>query len=235
MKNFLNDVNFLQTSKDNSSTIMELKTFWRKVLPLILCREKHFKCIFKKGTEKEIFTELIFCIFTPQSRAKLCWEAVKKLINKNIIFKSTTNDTNDIVKIIHNIRFKNNKAKYVVDAKERFIINGKIKIRERIEHFENNVYELREWLKINVKGIGYKEAGHFLRNIGISKNLAILDRHVLKNLKIYGVIKKIPNTLNKKGYFKIEKQMQKFSNKIGIPMSHLDMLFWCKNTGVIFK
>jgi len=38
-----------------------------------------------------------------------------------------------------------------------------------------------EWLVKNLTGLGYKEAGHFLRNIGSGK-IAILDRHILRNL-----------------------------------------------------
>jgi thermostable 8-oxoguanine DNA glycosylase len=29
--------------------------------------------------------------------------------------------------------------------------------------------------------------------------------------------------------------MQAFSRKVGIPMDHLDLLFWCRETGEIFK
>ena len=119
-------------------------------------------------------------------------------------------------------------------ARKFFTANNKIRIKEKLASFKN-IFEARLWLVKNIKGIGYKEAGHFLRNIGIGKNLAILDRHILKNLKIYGVINELPKTLTTKTYLEIENQMQNFSTKIGIPMAHLDMLFWYKKTGGIFK
>ena len=72
---------------------------------------------------------------------------------------------------------------------------------------------LREWLVENIKGIGYKEACHFLRNIGLGSQLAILDRHILKNLELYQVIEKIPVSISKKKYIEIEKQMILFSKK----------------------
>ena len=54
---------------------------------------------------------------------------------------------------------------------------------------EKNIPELRNWLAKNVKGYGLKEAGHFLRNIGISDNkITILDRHILRNLKKLNII-----------------------------------------------
>jgi len=80
-----------------------------------------------------------------------------------------------------------------------------------------------------------KEASHFLRNIGLGKDLAILDRHILKNLKEYGVINEIPKSITKKVYIAIEDKMREFSKRINIPMDELDLLFWSKETGIIFK
>ena len=80
-----------------------------------------------------------------------------------------------------------------------------------------------------------KEASHFIRNIGLGKELAILDRHILRNLLKFEVISNIPRTLGKKTYLHIESKMKEFSNKIDIPMSDLDLLFWSEETGEIFK
>jgi N-glycosylase/DNA lyase len=231
MKNNLIQISFLKTPTDNSSTAIGLKNFWKKVFPLISYREKHFDDVWKNATEEEIFTELVFCLFTPQSKAVSCWSAVNELADKNMIFSSKDED---IAKVISKVRFRNNKAKYLVEARKLFMVDSKIKIKEKLKSFKN-ICELRKWLIDNIKGIGYKEAGHFLRNIGIGKGLAVLDRHILKNLKAYGAIKKIPEKLSVKTYLETEKQMQDFAKSIGIPMSHLDMLFWCKDTGGIFK
>ena len=99
----------------------------------------------------------------------------------------------------------------------------------------NDVYSAREWLVQNVKGIGYKEASHFLRNIGFGEELAILDRHILKNLKFFGAIEEIPRSLPRKKYFEIEKKMKKLAEKVKISMSHLDLVLWYKETGEVFK
>ena len=93
----------------------------------------------------------------------------------------------------------------------------------------------RRWLVENVKGMGYKEASHFLRNIGCGGGLAILDTHILKNLVYYKVIKKIPSSMNPSLYLSIEKRMMRFSRRIGIPMEAMDLLFWSQETGHIFK
>jgi N-glycosylase/DNA lyase len=109
-----------------------------------------------------------------------------------------------------------------------------VSIKPKIEKLVKNKNE-RDWLVRNVKGIGYKEASHFLRNIGLGEKFAILDRHVLKNLKLLEIIKEIPEFLSKKRYLEIENKMKNFADIIKIPLSHLDLLLWYKETGKIFK
>jgi len=84
-------------------------------------------------------------------------------------------------------------------------------------------------------GLGYKEASHFLRNIGLGEELAILDRHILKNLALLGVIEEVKSSPTKKAYLQIEKKMTKFSRQVGIPMGELDLLLWYKEAGEVFK
>ena len=93
----------------------------------------------------------------------------------------------------------------------------------------------REWLVQNVHGIGYKEASHFLRNVGSGEGIAILDRHILKNLLKHGAIAEIPKTLTKKRYLEIEERMRAFARKVKIPMEHMDLLLWAEEAGMVFK
>ncbi|MBE0557207.1 MAG: hypothetical protein IH628_08240 [Proteobacteria bacterium] len=91
------------------------------------------------------------------------------------------------------------------------------------------------WLVKNVDGLGLKEATHFLRNIGRNGDLAILDRHILRNLKRYGVLRSIPRSLSGREYLRIEVRFHRFARAIGIPINHLDLLFWSRETGLIRK
>lgn len=163
--------------------------------------------------EHDHWEELCFCLLTPQSKARSCDQAVKK-IGEGL----RTMSEEELARALKGYcRFHNNKAKYVVG------VRGKELVLER------------DWLVRNVKGLGMKEATHFLRNIGESGDLAILDRHILKNLKKYGIISEVPKTLTKKKYLRIEGKMQEFSERVGIPMTHLDLLFWSMETGEVFK
>lgn len=183
-----------------------------------------------EGSEEKVFSELCFCICTPQSKAIYCDKAISNLSGSGGLFKGSLED----IRVgLEAVRFPNNKAKYILAARNLFTEAGQLKIRSRID-VKNNI-ETRDWLVTNVKGLGFKEASHFLRNIGQGKGLAILDVHILRNLFKYKVINKIPATISKKSYLDIEHMMRGFSKTTKIPLEELDLLFWSRQTGFIFK
>ncbi|MFO8015972.1 MAG: N-glycosylase/DNA lyase [Candidatus Woesearchaeota archaeon] len=184
---------------------------------------------FSRLPESEWFYELCFCLCTPQSNAKKCDSAVKELKEKDFRRRNVRPGST----LMGNVRFHNNKARYLIRAKNGFAVI-KAKIREYKDGRKKDPKELREWLVDNVKGMGMKEASHFLRNTGF-RGLAILDRHILKNMKEYGGVSAVPDTLTKKEYLRLEKQLRSFSEKIGIDMDELDLLFWSLETGEVFK
>ncbi len=195
---------------------------------------KNFKEYYKKDKKiikdkldefsknKDYFYELCFCLLTPQSNAKKCYEAVKILKEKNFL----NNDFNIKPILKTRTRFYNNKSRYLLELKKKFNFI-KQNLKEKPE-------ETREFLVKEVKGVGYKESSHYLRNIGY-RNLAILDRHILNNLKNLNVIKEIPKTITKAKYFEIESKFKDFSKKVNIPMDELDLLFWSMQTGEVFR
>jgi len=214
-----------------NNPVEEIKTLYNYKREEIRLRLNEFKKIWMTGTKEEIFVELVFCILTPQANGRSCWSAVENMIKKGVLF---TGDRGQIIKELSRARFIQKKSAYIVEAREKFLNDSEVSIKSIISQIGEG-YEAREWLVQNVKGIGYKEASHFLRNIGFEQNLAILDRHILKNLKSIGLIEKIPDSLSKRRYFEIEKRMMEFSKAVQIPMSHLDLVMWYKETGEIFK
>jgi len=184
----------------------------------------------RNANEKRIFSELCFCLCTPQSKALMCWEAIEKLDESG---KLINGDIKEIQEMLRRVRFNKTKARRIVAARKKFM-NGDLKIKEIFEEIEDD-HELRKWLIENVDGFGMKEASHFMRNIGRGENVAILDRHILRNLNKYGILEKIPDNLPEKGYLEIEKKMKDFAKSIGISLAELDLLLWSKETGFIFK
>lgn len=209
----------------NENYINEIKDIYKTIKDKIEKRLNDFKELWEKGDNENLLEELIFCLLTPQSKAKVCFDAVLKLRNENYNF-------DEMLMSLRGVRFKYKKSEYVKNALK--IFKEKNSLKDLIQNF-NSVCDLREWLVKNIKGLGYKEASHFLRNIGFGKNLAILDRHILKNLYKIGIIEKIPSSLSKKTYLDYEERMRKLAEKIDIPLEHLDFVLWYKETGEVFK
>lgn len=208
--------------------VQELMDLYTPVKGQIESRLNEFRQIWKTGSDEDLFRELVFCLLTPQSRARTCWAAVERLIRKSLLAEC---DPRLIQEELVGVRFNERKAEYICLARKMFSSQS---LRSIISGFSNS-FAAREWLVENVKGLGYKEASHFLRNIGLGEDLAILDRHILKNLMLMGVIDEVPASLSKKTYLDIEKKMIEFSKQVGIPMGHLDLLLWYKEAGEVFK
>ena len=211
--------------------IRELKDEYKDIEDVIKSRINEFKEIWAKGDEEEIFEEMVFCLFTPQSKAKVCWNTVEKLKEKDMIQEGKESEIADE---INEVRFRYNKAGYVVEARDKILEKEDFSLKDKLSNFSDSK-EAREWIVENIKGLGYKEASHFLRNIGQGEDIAILDRHILRNLEELGVIDEIPKTLTKKRYMKIEEKMRDFAEDVDIPLHHLDLVLWYRETGEVFK
>ncbi|MEA3489727.1 MAG: N-glycosylase/DNA lyase [Candidatus Omnitrophota bacterium] len=209
--------------------IRDLISEYNKKKRSIKKRLKEFRTVWS-GSDKRVFSELCFCICTPQSKAVYCDKAVSGLEESDILFKGRLRQ---IKAGLRAVRFPNNKARYIIKARELFSAGGDIRIKDKID--VNNITQTRKWLAQKVAGIGFKEASHFLRNIGFGKDLAILDIHILKNIAKYGIIKEIPKTISKSKYLLLEDKVRIFSVKVNIPMDELDLLFWSNQTGFVFK
>ncbi len=183
---------------------------------------------FARVKREEWFYELAYCLLTPQSSAVHADAVVQKLREAN--FDVNGNDPEPFLREPSTyIRFHKTKTKHLLRARSVFasvaaeLSNGK------------SPGELRSWLAGHVPGLGLKEATHFLRNIGMNGTLAILDRHILRNLHRFGAIASVPDTLTPARYFSIEGQFQAFASSVGIPVNELDLLFWSMETGEIRK
>ena len=226
----------------------DLISAYRKIKPEIKKRLSEFKAL-RKSSDEKIFSEMCYCILTANANALRCNEAIGELEARGLLLKGEARHIRPLIK--GRARFHNKKADYIVEARRLFEIPCHCEAAERPKQSlfrllrrtarllhppRNDVIALREWLVEHIKGFGYKEASHFLRNIGLGKDIAILDRHILKNLKEYGVINKIPASLgSRRVYLAIENKMKIFSKKTGIPLEDMDLLFWSLQTGFIFK
>lgn len=195
-------------------------------------RLAEFRKIIRDADDARLFEELCFCLMTANANALHCDTALKELKKRALIAGGSCRDI--IPHLRGRVRFHNRKASYITGARRTLARGSSIGLRGKLD--PRDIAATRDWLVENIKGLGYKEASHFLRNIGLGRDIAILDRHILKNLKKHGVIRAIPSSVgSRKTYLAIEEKMRRFSRRIRIPMDELDLLFWSIQTGFIFK
>jgi N-glycosylase/DNA lyase len=183
---------------------------------------------FQSIPPSEYFYELTYCLLTPQSSAAHAEQAVAQL--RDAGFRSQHINPEPILRRKeHYIRFHKTKTRHLLQMKKQFS-----DIAQKLSE-PASASDLREWLVTHIIGLGYKEATHFLRNIGKNDGLAILDRHILRTLERLGIVDSIPNSISKKQYLEIEQRFKMFANDIGIVLDELDLVFWSMGTGEIRK
>lgn len=175
-------------------------------------------------TSREIFKELCFCILTANFNAEKSIEIQKK-INDGFLTLSVSQLEEELRKLGH--RYPRVRAQYIVEARKYAD-----SLKDIISQFKNTS-QLREWLVKNIRGIGFKEASHFLRNIGY-EDLAIIDFHIINLLLKYDLIDK-PKTMTRKRYLEIEALLRKIAERLNISLAELDLYLWYLETGRVLK
>jgi N-glycosylase/DNA lyase len=189
---------------------------------LIEKRIQEFKKINRQSSD-ELFKELCFCILTANFNAERSIQIHQQL---NKCFLTDSKDTLGKKLRQCGYRFPNTRARY---------ISASLLKKDQLQIIIHTLTgeELREWLVKNIKGLGYKESSHFLRNIGFD-DYAIIDSHILELLDRYKVIKQ-PKTLTRKKYLEIENVLQKIAHRVDLTLAKLDLYLWYMETGKILK
>ena len=179
---------------------------------------------FRDQSIDEIFKELCFCIMTANCGAEKCIEVHESIANGflNLPKQKLAEKFKEL-----GYRFPNIRSEYIIEAR-----TYKDKL-ENVINSSDDKYGLRDWIVKNIKGLGYKEASHFLRNIGY-KNYAIIDFHVVDVIAKNNLIEK-PKTMTKRKYLVIEELLKNIGNKLNLNMAELDLYLWYLETGKILK
>lgn len=187
-------------------------------------RMREFEELHEEGDE-EWFGELCFCILTAYSSAELGLKIQNELSCEDFLTLPLESLCVKLKEEGH--RFWQRRADFIVCARDFF------GIKEIVTSFPDE-REAREWLVKSIKGLGFKEASHFLRNVGY-KNVAILDRHVIRVMFEYGLIGEIPKTLTRRKYLEMEQKLEKLGEMVGLTLGELDLYLWFMKTGKILK
>jgi len=212
-------------------TIDELRRIYEDKREEIAARLLEFKAVGDAGTDERLFEELTFCIFTAAASARMGLRSVESL--REVMMTGSKRQIQRALVRVH--RWPRARGAYVYETREYLRKNHGLAIRSLFSCFEDSERR-RDFFAANpgVRGLGYKEASHYLRNVGFT-GYAILDKHVLSRLAEFGVIDSPKPPSTKAGYLRAEDAMKKFARRIRIDFDALDLLLWYTKTGEILK
>ena len=181
--------------------------------------------------DERLFEELCFCILTANASAVMGMRCIDKL--RGVLLKGTEKEIQE--KLTGSHIYPNIRAKFIIHTREYLKNEFNFKLKEKLESFKDDESR-RDFFATNkgIKGLGFKESSHYLRNIGFS-GYSILDKHIINSLYEFGFLDKIDKPNNKKKYLLIEEKFKDLSNKTGIHMDELDLLLWSRKNGKILK
>lgn len=216
---------------DEKVTIKRIKAVHGERTDAIRERLAEFARVWNDGTDETIWEEMVFCFFTGGCSAKMGLRSVNAV--RPLLMEGTHDEIMNALVGVH--RYPRARARYVAESRKFLQESIGFEIKRRLTDFDCH-FERRDWLakEKGIKGLGYKEASHFLRNIGF-KGYAILDKHVLRCLADLKIIDdpKPPNTRSK--YLSIEAKLKAFASKTRIDLDEMDLVLWSMRTGEILK
>jgi len=197
----------------------------------IRARLAEFEAIWVNETDERLWEEMVFCFFTGGCSARMGIRSVEAV--RLILQTGNHHELANALRGRH--RYPNARAGYIVASREFLQEHCGLRLREKLSSFDDDL-ERRDWLvkEKRIKGLGYKEASHYLRNIGL-KGYAILDKHILRSLAELGIIDdpKPPNTRLK--YLTVEQKLKNLATLTKIDFDELDLVLWSMKTGEILK
>lgn len=194
-------------------------------------RLAEFEAIRQRGTDEKFWEEMVFCFFTGGCSAKMGLRSVEAV--KPLLITGNHEELMNALVGVH--RYPRARAGYIVASRDFLQAHCNLRLREKLQSFDDDLAR-RDWLvkEKRIKGLGYKEASHYLRNIGY-KGYAILDKHILRSLAELGYIEdsKPPSTRTK--YLATEKKLKELAGNLKIDFDELDLVLWSLKTGEILK
>ncbi|HZH31591.1 MAG TPA: N-glycosylase/DNA lyase [Pyrinomonadaceae bacterium] len=194
-------------------------------------RLAEFQEVRRQASDERLWEELVFCIFTAGASARMGLRSVEAV--RALLAGGAHEELACALGGVH--RYPNSRSGYIVVTRDYLREDCDMRLRERLESFTDPLAR-RDWLarERRIKGLGYKEASHYLRNVGF-RGYAILDKHILRSLAELDVIESPTPPTTRARYLVIEEALQRFAASLRIDFDELDLVLWSMKTGEILK
>jgi N-glycosylase/DNA lyase len=188
--------------------------------------------------ERSLWWELSCCLLSSQVPYRLAVATADALDKRQLLLNTSAPqaDLADEILVVlrqpvlvdgslRNYRFPRSKSIQLASA--RASVSQESGDLCSLVHAFGNAASARAWLVSNVSGIGPKQASMFLRNAGISYDLAVLDRHVLNYMSLIGLYKGTERAISKlPQYHTQEDKLISHANRLGFAVGLLDWAIW---------
>jgi N-glycosylase/DNA lyase len=197
----------------------------------IEARLAEFRRVWTERSDARLWEEMVFCIFTAGASARMGLRSIEAI--RHLLDSGSQEEMAEALQSRH--RYPNSRSGYIAVTREYLRMDCGMRLCERLESFHDPLAR-RDWLarEPRIKGLGYKESSHFLRNIGFS-GYGILDKHILRSLAELSVIETPRPPTTRRRYLETEERLKKFASDVGIDFDELDLVLWSMKTGEILK
>ena len=201
----------------------DLITHYHNIKPTAENRLNDFTT--KPDDNHTLFKELTFCVFAANSSAEMGIKAVNLL--EPVLH---TGDEQTYKDRVHGkVRFYNVRSEYTAHNHD-VITRLDQPLNEAINHHDNP----RQLVEDMFKGIGWKEASHFLRNTGHT-GYCILDKHIRRHCADLNILEDAERPTTHAEYTAKEQRIHRFCDKHELNVDILDLALWSYTTGEILK
>jgi N-glycosylase/DNA lyase len=199
----------------------------------IRARLDQFHDVWRRGSDERLWEELVFCIFTAGASARMGFRAIEAI--RPFLMDGKREDMTLALRNAGAHRFPVERPGYIVVTRTYLREHCDMDLRKKLQSFADPV-ERRDWLarEKRIKGLGYKESSHFLRNIGLLGH-AILDKHVMSCLMDLEVVESAKPPATRARYLETEERLRSFAREIKIDFDELDLVLWSMKTGEVLK
>ncbi len=191
------------------------------------------------ATEERLLFELVLAILGSQNRYEVALGFTEEIKKQKLLIANLSISIEELTEKIQTIlssalEIEGNLIKYrFPNVKSKYIAYNLIYLQElgglkALLAQTNEIAKLRAFFVKEIKGIGPKQSSHFLRNVGYSNEVAVLDVHILRYMHIQGIIEetytKAIGTL--KQYEKLESLLIDFLKYMKYPIGFVDQAIW---------
>jgi N-glycosylase/DNA lyase len=118
-----------------------------------------------------------------------------------------------------------NRAAHMLGRIHSDVYHGGLDLRQMLAGADNPA-ALRKRLTRDICGFGPKQATMFLRDCGITDELAIIDRHVIAYMCTINLIESTATRMNEASYYKLEAVFLAYAEYVGVSAGLLDWAIW---------